>query len=44
MKGQQPEANEIESLTVPYSIIPLKVPEVDAERCLIRIEGVASHG
>lgn len=44
MKGQHPAVKEIKSLTVPYSIIPLKVPGVDAERCLIRIEGVANHG
>ncbi len=44
MKGQQPDAEEINALTQPYSISPLSVPGVEAERCLIRIEGVANHG
>jgi 16S rRNA (guanine527-N7)-methyltransferase len=44
MKGQQPEAEEIEALTAAYSIIQLKIPELETERCLIRIEGVANHG
>lgn len=41
MKGQQPDIAEINALTTPHSIIQLTVPEVEAERCLIRIEGVA---
>jgi len=41
MKGQQPDIAEINALTTPHSIIQLTIPEVEAERCLIRIEGVA---
>jgi len=44
MKGQQPDAEEIKALTTPSSIIQLNVPGVEAERCLIRIEGEANHG
>jgi len=44
MKGQQPDNAEINALTTPHSIIQLTVPDVEAERCLIRIEGVAEHG
>ena len=44
MKGQQPNAEEIKALTTPHSIIQLSVPEVDAERCLIRIDGATNHG
>lgn len=44
MKGQQPSTDEIDGLAESSSIIQLNVPGVEAERCLIRIEGVASHG
>jgi len=44
MKGQQPDSAEIKALTTSHSIVQLTVPEVEAERCLIRIEGVAEHG
>lgn len=44
MKGQRPDDVEIEALSVPYSVVPLNVPGVEAERCLIRIEGVVNHG
>jgi len=44
MKGQRPDDEEIETLSVPYSVVPLNVPGVEAERCLIRIEGVVNHG
>jgi len=37
MKGQQPD-QELAELTSEYSVIPIKVPGVDAERCLIRLE------
>jgi 16S rRNA (guanine527-N7)-methyltransferase len=43
MKGHLAE-EELVNFSEPYSIIPLKVPSVDAERCLIRIKGVANHG
>lgn len=36
MKGQQP-AEELTALTQPYRIIPIKVPHVEAERCLVCI-------
>lgn len=44
MKGQQPATEETNTLTTPHSIIQLSIPEVDAERCLIKIEGIADHG
>jgi len=44
MKGHRPDDEEIETLSVPYSVVPLNVPGVEAERCLIRIEGVVNHG
>jgi 16S rRNA (guanine527-N7)-methyltransferase len=44
MKGQPPETEEIGALTAAHSIIPLKIPNLETERCLIRIEGVANHG
>lgn len=37
MKGQQPE-QELIDLAETYSVIPLTVPGIDAERCLIRLE------
>lgn len=38
MKGQKPES-ELNEISQSYSIIPLQVPGVEAERCLIRIQG-----
>jgi 16S rRNA (guanine527-N7)-methyltransferase len=43
MKGQQSN-QELEAMTVPYSIIPVHVPGVEAERCLIQIAGAAKNG
>lgn len=37
MKGQQP-VEELVGIGAEYQVIPLAVPGVDAERCLIRIE------
>ncbi len=37
MKGQQP-VEELVGIDVEYQVIPLAVPGIDAERCLIRIE------
>ncbi len=39
MKGQNP-SEELANFTEQYTIIPIKVPGVDAERCLIRITGI----
>ncbi len=39
MKGQNP-SEELIKFTEQYTIIPIKVPGVDAERCLIRITGI----
>jgi 16S rRNA (guanine527-N7)-methyltransferase len=36
MKGQPP-LDELTVLTKPYQIIPLAVPQIEAQRCLIRI-------
>ncbi len=43
MKGKQPD-EELATMTIPYSIIPLKIPGVEAERCLIQIQGFANNG
>lgn len=43
MKGQNP-IEELTSLTEQYTVLPIKVPGVEAERCLIRIEGVMQNG
>lgn len=43
MKGQKPD-EELGKIKQQYSIIPVKIPGVEAERCLIRIEGVAENG
>lgn len=43
MKGQNP-TEELASFTERYSIFPIKIPSVEAERCLIRIEGITQHG
>jgi len=37
MKGQQPD-QELAELRSTYSVVPIKVPGIDAERCLIRME------
>jgi len=44
MKGQQPDAEELAEIKQPYSIISVQVPGVEAERCLIKIEGVSTNG
>ncbi len=43
MKGKQPTA-ELASMSIPYSIIPVHVPDVEAERCLIQINGLSENG
>jgi len=43
MKGQNSETEQ-EPINVPYSVIPLNVPGLEAERCLIRIERKADNG
>lgn len=43
MKGQTPE-DELENISQSYSIIPIQIPGVEAERCLIQIEGIAENG
>lgn len=43
MKGRRPE-QELAEIKTPYSIIPIQVPGVEAERCLIRIERMAENG
>ncbi len=43
MKGQKPD-EELITIDTQYSIIPVNVPGVEAERCLIRIEGMAENG
>ena len=42
MKGKYPE-QELKSLLTDYKVIPLNVPGVNAERCLIRLENT-KHG
>ena len=37
MKGRVPN-EELNDITEPYTIIPLNVPDVEGERCVIRIE------
>ncbi len=37
MKGQRPD-HELQEITAPCSVIPVSVPGVDGERCLIQIE------
>ncbi len=39
MKGQRPDA-ELEQMAVKKSVIPISVPGIDAERCLVRIESL----
>ena len=43
MKGQKPD-QELTNIDAQYLIIPVNVPGVEAERCLIRIEGMAENG
>jgi 16S rRNA (guanine527-N7)-methyltransferase len=43
MKGQKPD-EELTNIDAQYSIISVNVPGVEAERCLIRIEGMAENG
>ncbi|KAF3981685.1 MAG: 16S rRNA (guanine(527)-N(7))-methyltransferase RsmG [Methylococcales symbiont of Hymedesmia sp. n. MRB-2018] len=43
MKGQQSQ-QELATMTVPYSIIPLNVPGVEGKRCLIQIERFVDNG
>lgn len=43
MKGQA-AARELEHVTQQYKIIPITVPGIDAERCLVRIERQNKHG
>jgi len=42
MKGQLPE-QELAELTLDYQVIPINMPDIDAERCLIRLEW-QNHG
>jgi 16S rRNA (guanine527-N7)-methyltransferase len=42
MKGQIPE-QELAELSLDYTVIPLNVPGIDAERCLICMEK-GKHG
>ncbi len=42
MKGHKPE-DELLKLEQPYSVVDIQVPEIEAERCLIRIGG-ANNG
>ncbi len=37
MKGRHPD-QELAELRSAYSVVPIKVPGIDAERCLIRVE------
>lgn len=39
MKGQQPDQAELDAIPHTYSIISLQVPDIEGERCLIKIEG-----
>ncbi len=43
MKGQKPD-QELDKIAQPYSIIPVHVPGIEAERCLIQIEKMAENG
>ncbi len=43
MKGQKPDA-ELARLSMPAEIIPLYVPGINAERCLVRIEKGEVYG
>lgn len=37
MKGQKPD-HELIQITEPYTVLPVSVPGIEAERCVIRIE------
>lgn len=43
MKGQNP-IEELNNFTEQYTLLSIKVPGVEAERCLIRIEGIKQNG
>ncbi len=43
MKGQTPDL-ELADISQSFSIIPIHVPGIEAERCLIQIEGMAENG
>jgi 16S rRNA (guanine527-N7)-methyltransferase len=43
MKGQHP-TDELSNFSEKYTVISIKIPGVDAERCLIRIGGSTQHG
>ena len=43
MKGQKPD-QELDKIAQPYSIIPVRIPGIEAERCLIQIERMAENG
>ena len=43
MKGQKPE-QELDKISQPYTILPIKVPGIEAERCLIRIQRAIDNG
>ncbi len=43
MKGQKP-VDELDQIKQPYSVIPVTVPGVKVERCLILIKGLAENG
>lgn len=43
MKGQEPN-EELVKMTEKYSVIPVNVPGVEAERCLIQIQGMTRNG
>jgi len=43
MKGQKPD-EELAGINQQYSIIAVNIPGDEAERCLIRIEGVTENG
>ncbi|NOR68423.1 MAG: 16S rRNA (guanine(527)-N(7))-methyltransferase RsmG [Methylomarinum sp.] len=44
MKGQRPDDEELLAIKQPYEIISVHVPGIEAERCLIKIEGVPANG
>ena len=44
MKGQRPGDKELVEIKQPYEIILVHVPGIEAERCLIKIEGVPANG
>lgn len=44
MKGQRPDDEALLAIKQPYEIISVHVPGIEAERCLIKIEGVPANG